>query len=234
MGGADHRGAPTPRPTSWSRPRTSTRSRWPGPPAGTSWPPRRPSASSAASTPTLAAAAAAAGRRPAAASSAAGVPDPGVTDVDLRRPRAPVRLDADPARPGWSGCPRPRQDVVDTLREIGCDVDDAGDGDDLAGAAAELAPRPAGRRRLRRGGRPPARLRPDPVRAAPAPGGPRADPRPAGTPRGRPHAGRPGLRRGAHLPLRRARRSTTSSGWRPTTRGATRCGWPTRCPRRRR
>ncbi len=57
-----------------------------------------------------------------------GVPDPGLTDVDLRRPRTPVRLDPElPAR--LVGLPWSAQDVVDTLREIGCDVDDTGDGD---------------------------------------------------------------------------------------------------------
>ncbi len=161
-----------------------------------------------------------------------GVPDAGVTDVDLRRPRTPVRLD--PSLPArlvglpWSAQDGRRHAARDRLR----------------GrrhrrrrphrAAAQLAPRPAGRRRLRRGGRPPAWLRPDPVRAAPGPRRPGADPRPAGTPCGRHHAGPPRLRRGAHLPLRRARRCTTSSGWRPTTRGAPPCAWPTRCPRRRR
>jgi phenylalanyl-tRNA synthetase beta chain len=60
-----------------------------------------------------------------------GVPDPGVTDVDLRRPRTPVRLDATlPAR--LVGLPWTRQEVVDTLREIGCEVEDAGEGTDLA------------------------------------------------------------------------------------------------------
>jgi phenylalanyl-tRNA synthetase beta chain len=57
-----------------------------------------------------------------------GVPDTGVTDVDLHRPRTPVRLDASlPAR--LVGLPWSAQDVVDTLREIGCEVDDTGDGD---------------------------------------------------------------------------------------------------------
>jgi len=57
-----------------------------------------------------------------------GVPDPGVTDVDLRRPRTPVRLDPMlPAR--LVGLPWSAQDVVDTLREVGCEVDDTGDGD---------------------------------------------------------------------------------------------------------
>ncbi len=59
-----------------------------------------------------------------------GVPDVGVTDADLREPREPVRLDATlPAR--LVGLPYTRQDVVDTLREIGCDVDDPGEGEDL-------------------------------------------------------------------------------------------------------
>ena len=70
--------------------------------------------------------------------------------------------------------------------------------------------------------------------AAGAAAGPRPDRGPARPPVGRPRAGRGRLRRGAVLPVRRARRCSTRSAWPRTTRAGTRCGWPTRCPRRSR
>ncbi len=50
-----------------------------------------------------------------------GTADSGVTDVDHRRPRP--RIDLDPSLPArLIGLPYSRQDVIETLREIGCDV----------------------------------------------------------------------------------------------------------------
>ncbi|MGZ4719888.1 phenylalanine--tRNA ligase subunit beta [Oryzihumus sp.] len=56
-----------------------------------------------------------------------GTADDGVTDVDDRTPRRRVPLDADlPTR--LVGLELPREEVVATLRAIGCDVEDIGDG----------------------------------------------------------------------------------------------------------
>ena len=109
----------------------------------------------------------AARRRPAAWSSAGALPTRASPTSTMRRPREPVRLDTDAARPGWWGCRVPPRTSCDTLRD-----------DRLRGRRhRRRRPRPVlppswrpdlhGRRRPRRGGRPPARLRPDPVGAAP-------------------------------------------------------------------
>ena len=131
--------------------------------------PRPPSASSAASTPTSPPAAAAARRRPAGRSSAAGVPDAGVTDVDLREPREPVRARRRPCRPGWSACDytragRRRHAARDRLRRSTTPARAR-----TCSRCCRRRWRPDLQRRCRpgRGGRPAARLRPDPVRAAP-------------------------------------------------------------------
>ena len=162
------------------------------------------------------------------------MPDAGVTDVDLREPRGPVRLDATlPAR--LVGLPYTRQDVVDTLREIGCDVDDPGEGEDLLVLPPSLASRPAATA--------PTSPRRSPACAATTRSPPCCPRRPGG--RGLTHDQRvrrvvadtlagQGLHEVLTYPFVGGQGRTTSSGWRPTTRGATRCGWPTRCPRRRR
>jgi phenylalanyl-tRNA synthetase beta chain len=60
-----------------------------------------------------------------------GVADGGVTDVDQRPARERVSLDADlPSR--LVGLPFSRAEVVATLREIGCDVRDPGEGEPLS------------------------------------------------------------------------------------------------------
>ncbi len=171
----------------------------------------------------------AAGRRPAAAARRGSARRGRHRRRPARAARAgPARRQ--PCRPGWSACPTPAQDVVDTLREIGCD-----------------GRRPRRRARTcwccRPAGAPTCRT---------APTSPRRSPACAATTRSRPCCPRRPAGRGlTHdqrvrrvvadtLAERRAcsrcsptpssgRRCTTSSGWRPTTRDATRCGWPTRC-----
>jgi phenylalanyl-tRNA synthetase beta chain len=66
-----------------------------------------------------------------------GVVDDGVTDVDLRPPRA--RIDLDPSLPArLIGLPYSRDEVIESLREIGCDViEPAGPG---SGNASVLPP----------------------------------------------------------------------------------------------
>jgi len=67
-----------------------------------------------------------------------GAADDGVTDVDQRT--APVRIDLDPGLPTrLIGLPYSRQEVIDTLREIGCEVGETGEIGGLASVSAVLA-----------------------------------------------------------------------------------------------
>ena len=241
MGGASSEVTAHDRRTCWSSPRTSTRSRSPAPPAGTSCRPRRAGATSAASTPTSPTGAAAAGRPAARRARRRDGADAGVTDVDEREPRGrrcsmPVDLPR-PAgrrglhpRAGRAGAARPS-----AARSIGCGVEgrrrDAAR-DELQVLPPSLASGPAAGRRPGRGGRPGARLRPDPVRAA-------AGARPGrGLTRvqrlrrvGRARAGRARAASRCSPTRSSAERCTTAraAGGRPAA--AARCGWPTRCQR---
>ena len=100
---------------------------------------------------------------------------------------------------------------------------------------AAVASRPDRPLRPGRGGRPDRRLLRGALGAAAGAARPRTDPRAAPAPPGRPHAGRRRLRRGGRASRSWATPPSTRSACPPTTRAATRCGWPTRSrPRSRR
>ena len=98
--------------------------------------------------------------------------------------------------------------------------------------AAVLAARPDRPERPGRGGHPARGLREHPRPRCPAPPAGRGPDRAAAAaPPRRPRARRRRLRRGARLPVRSATAAATPGAARRTTRGAARCGWPTRSAR---
>ena len=165
-----------------------------------------------------------------------GTADAGVTDVDRTTDARRHTCSTSPSRRALVGVDYPRERVVGILRDLGCAVDETGEGTDDTHVLVT-----------------PPSWRPDLVDApdyaeevaridgydnipsiTPTPSdGPRPDPRAAGPPGRRRRAGRgAGFDRGAELPVRRRRSSPTSSMLPGRRRPAvTRSGWPTRCPR---
>ena len=235
-GWRDVRGHRHDRPTSSSRPPTSTRSRWPAPRAGTGSPPRRPSGSSVASTP----------RSTAAAAQLA---------VDLLVEHGGGTADA--GSPTSTTACRPSRSTFDTTlptRYIGLDYPR----DEVLGDAARHRLRRSRPARAasgttsaccRRPGGPTSPTGPSWSRRSRACAATTRSRRSCRSPR-RPGAGSPtasgsvasvaddvgppGPRRGAELPVRRAVAVRPARPAPPTTSAATRSRWPTRCPTRRR
>ena len=128
MGGASSEVSRHDDRTSSSRRRTSTRRRSPGRRAGTVSSPRPPSASSAGSTRSVTAAAAQLAVD-LLVEHGGGTVDAGVTDVDRTAERTAYLLDVtEPAR--IVGVDYPRERVVGILRDLGCKVEETGEGAD--------------------------------------------------------------------------------------------------------
>ncbi len=186
MGGAEHRGQPAARPTCWSRPRTSTRSRSPAPPAGTGCPSEASKRFERGVDPRLQAAAAELAVQ-LLVEHGGGTAGDAVTRPRRRDPRAGVVELA--GRPAGAAGRRRRTHAAtvaaraarDRLRASTTPTARAS----LAGPAAVLAARPRGAGRPGRGGRPARGLRRDPVGAARRARRARPHPRPARPPRGR-------------------------------------------------
>ncbi len=213
--------------TSSSRRLTSTRSRWPGRPVGTSSRPRRAGGSSAGSTPSSR-------RTPPSSSSGCS------SSTVAARPTRPSRTSAGASRSPPSRCRstcRPGSWAPTTSRPRwsarwrrsaprcgplgwtpGSSRSSPRPGDRTCGCRWTWSRRSPGWSATTRSPR---------CCRSPRPGA--GSPRATGSALGLAHVGRARLRGGAQQPVRVCRPCTTTSGWRPTTRDGSRSGWPTRC-----